>query len=60
MNNKDFWIIAGVVVAVIICIVLFVKYAPVWVSLISAGTFLIGIVSGWVSHVMCCRYIKQK
>lgn len=60
MNNKDFWIIAGVIAAVIICIVLFVKYAPVWVSLVSAGTFLIGVISGWVARVMYCKYIKQR
>ena len=59
MNNKDFWIIAGVIAAIIICIVLFVKYAPVWVSLVSVGTFLIGIVAGYVARVMYAKYFRK-
>ena len=59
MNKKELLIVAAIVLAVIVCVTLFVKYAPLWVSLISAGTFLLGGVSGYVIRMLYVKYVKK-
>ena len=59
MNKKELLIVAAIVLAVIVCVTLFVKYAPLWVSLISAGAFLLGAVSGYVIRMLYVKYVKK-
>ena len=55
MEKKDKAIASAIIIALIVAVILFVKFSPVWVSLVSAGTLILGGLAGY-----CVKYIKDK
>jgi uncharacterized membrane protein len=60
MIKKETWIIIGVVIAVIIGILLMIKYLPLYVTIIGLVAFGVGGIGGWYSRVMYDKYIINK
>lgn len=52
-----FWII--VIIAVIV-VIIYTHYVPVWTSISNIIAGGIGIVLGWVGHILYEKYIKIK
>lgn len=48
-------IIAAIVIAIIVGVMLYMHYTPFWVNL----TFGVGVVAGWVAHVVYDKYFKE-
>lgn len=56
MKKKQiFWL---VVVAIIIVALVFVKCAPLWVSINALVSFSVGVVVGWWAKMFYDKYIK--
>lgn len=58
MNKKKiiFW---SIVAVLIIAVIVFMKFAPLWVSLTTVISFGAGAVVGWVAKILYDKYIKQ-
>lgn len=58
MNKKKiiFW---SVIVVIVIAVILFIKLAPLWVSLPSVASFGGGTVIGWIAKILYDKYIKK-
>lgn len=57
--NKKTIIFTAVIVVVIIGVLLYMHYAPVWVSISNILSFAIGVVLGWIAHVLYNKYVKE-
>lgn len=60
MIKKETWIIIGVVIAVIIGILLMIKYLPLYVTIIGLVAFGVGGIGGWYGRLMYDKYIINK
>lgn len=58
MDKKKiiFWV---AIVLVVVGIVIYAKFAPVWVSLTNIVVGGVSIVIGWIGHIFYSKYIKQ-
>ena len=52
-------IFSAIVVVIIIAILLFAHYAPVWVSLTNIITFIVGAAIGWIARIIYEKYFKE-
>lgn len=59
MNKKKiiFW---SIIVVIIIAIIVFMKFAPIWVSLTTVASFGIGAVIGWFAKMLYDKYVKNE
>lgn len=59
MNKKT--IIWSIVVAVVVVlgVILYTHGVPVWVSIANVISAAVGIVLGWIAHVLYNKYIKE-
>lgn len=59
MNKKT--IIWSIVVAVVVVlgVILYTHGVPVWVSITNVISAAVGIVLGWIAHVLYNKYIKE-
>lgn len=53
-------IITAIIVAVIVGVMLYMHYTPFWVNLTTVVSFGIGVVAGWVAHVVYGKYFKKE
>lgn len=51
-------IIITAIVFFVLGILLYVKFTPVWVSVSSLIGVGIGLVCGWVAHILYTKYVK--
>lgn len=51
------WI--AVIVAVVIGVLVYMHYTPVWVSISNVICGAAGVVVGWIAHVLYDKYIKE-
>ena len=51
------WI--AVIVAVVIGVLVYMHYTPVWVSISNVIFGAVSIVVGWIAHVLYNKYIKE-
>lgn len=51
------WI--AVIVAVVIGVLVYMHYTPVWVSISNVICAAVGVVLGWIAHVLYNKYIKE-
>lgn len=51
------WI--AVIVAVVIGVLVYMHYTPVWVSISNVICGAAGVVVGWIAHVLYNKYIKE-
>jgi hypothetical protein len=58
MKKKTIILIA-VIVAVVIGVLVYMHYTPVWVSISNVIFGAVGIVVGWIAHVLYNKYIKE-
>lgn len=49
----------AIIVAVIIGALVYMHYTPVWVSISNVVSLAIGVVVGWIAHVLYNKYIKE-
>lgn len=49
----------AIIVAVVIGALVYMHYTPVWVSISSVVSLAIGVVVGWIAHVLYNKYIKE-
>lgn len=56
--KKKIIVISIVAVLLVLGVLLYVKYSPVWVSVSTLVGGVIGLVCGWVSHVLYAKYVK--
>lgn len=58
MNTKKiiFWI---AIVLIVVSVVIYAKFAPVWVSLTNIAIGGVSIVLGWIAHILYEKYIKK-
>ena len=52
-------IIAGIVIAIIVGVMLYMHYTPFWVNLTIVVSFGVGVVAGWVARVVYDKYFKE-
>lgn len=57
-KTKKKLIFAAIVVAVIIGVILYLHFAPVWTSVVNIIVGAGGIVIGWIAHILYNKYIK--
>ena len=50
------WI--AVIVAVVIGVLVYMHYTPVWVSISNVIFGAVGITIGWITHVLYNKYVK--
>lgn len=43
----------------VMAVILFVKLAPVWMSVTALVSFVVGFVAGWVGNVLYNRWKKE-
>ena len=48
----------AIIVAVVIGVLVYMHYIPVWVSISNVVSLAIGVVVGWIAHVLYNKYIK--
>lgn len=48
-----------VIVAVVIGVLVYMHYTPVWVSISNVICGAAGVVVGWIAHVLYNKYIKE-
>lgn len=60
LTFKHSLILLAIIVAVIVGIVLFNKYAPVWVTLTVIGAWVVGVISGWWLRIIAAKYFINK
>ncbi len=53
-------IITAILVAIIVGVMLYMHYTPFWVNLTTVVSFLVGIVAGWVAHIVYGKYFKEE
>jgi hypothetical protein len=58
MKKKTIILIA-VIVAVVIGVLVYMHYTPVWVSISNVICGAAGVVVGWIAHVLYNKYIKE-
>lgn len=59
MNKKTIiWSIV-IVIAVVIGVIIYTHGVPVWVSISNVITLVVGVVLGWIAHVLYNKYIKE-
>lgn len=58
MKKKTIICIA-VIVAVVIGVLVYMHYTPVWVSISNVICGAAGVVVGWIAHVLYNKYIKE-
>jgi hypothetical protein len=58
-RTKKKLIIAAIVAVVIIGVILYLHFAPVWTSVVNVVVVAVGIVVGWIAHVLYNKYIKE-
>lgn len=46
--NKRQWISIAIIIAVIIGLIIAIKYVPVWLSILNLIIFIAGFASGWL------------
>lgn len=51
------WI--AVIVAVVIGVLVYMHYTPVWVSISNVIFGAVGITIGWIAHVFYNKYVKE-
>lgn len=51
------WI--AVIVAVVIGVLVYMHYTPVWVSISNVICGAAGVAVGWIAHVLYNKYIKE-
>lgn len=58
MDKKKiiFWI---AIVLIVVGVVIYAKFAPVWVSLTNIAIGGGSIVLGWIAHILYDKYIKK-
>lgn len=56
---KKIWIVVGIVILLIIAVVLYLHYSPVWVSTATIVAALAGAVAGWFARVGYDKYLKR-
>ena len=49
----------AVIVAVVIGVLVYMHYTPVWVSISNVVCACGGVVLGWIAHVLYNKYIKE-
>ena len=59
-SNKRKLIFAAIVVALIIAVLLFAHYAPVWVSVTNIVTFFAGAIVGWFARLIYVKYFAHE
>ncbi len=52
-------IIAGIVIAIIVGVMLYMHYTPFWVNLTTVVSFGVGVVAGWVARLVYDKYFKE-
>ena len=57
--NKKTIIFTAVIVVVIIGVLLYMHYTPVWVSISNILSFAFGVVLGCIAHVLYNKYVKE-
>lgn len=50
---------AAIIVAVVIGVLVYMHYTPVWVSISNVVNLAIGVAVGWIAHVLYNKYIKE-
>lgn len=59
MNKKTIiWSIV-IVIAVVIGVIIYTHGVPVWVSISNVIVLVVGVVLGWIAHVLYNKYIKE-
>lgn len=58
MKRKIIFI--AIIVVIVIAILLFVHYAPVWVSITDLVALAVGVVLGWIANVAYNKFVKEK
>ena len=58
MKRKIIFI--AIIVVIIIAILLFAHYAPVWVSITNLVALSVGVILGWFAHVAYNKFVKGK
>lgn len=59
MNKKTIiWSIV-IVIAVVIGVIIYTHGVPVWVSISNVIALVVGVVLGWIAHVLYNKYIKE-
>ena len=48
-----------VIVAIVIGVLVYMHYTPVWVSISNVICGAAGLVLGWIAHVLYNKYIKE-
>ena len=49
----------AIIVAVVIGALVYMHYTHVWVSISNVVSLAIGVVAGWIAHVLYNKYIKE-
>ena len=49
----------AIIVAVVIGALVYMHYTLVWVSISNVVSLAIGVVAGWIAHVLYNKYIKE-
>ena len=50
---------AAIIVAVVIGVLVYMHYTPVWVSISNVIFGAGGIIIGWIAHVLYNKYVKE-
>ena len=58
MKRKIIFI--AIIVVIIIAILLFAHYAPVWVSITNLVALSVGVILGWFANVAYNKFVKVK
>lgn len=58
MKRKIIFI--AIIVVIVIAILLFAHYAPVWVSITNLVALAVGVVLGWIANIVCNKFVKGK
>lgn len=57
-KNKKKIIFWSIIAALIVVIIVFMKFAPLWVSFTTVVSFGAGAVIGWFAKILYDKYIK--
>lgn len=52
-------IFIAIIVAIVVGLCVAAHYLPVWVSVTTVISFLVGAVSGWFAKVLYDKYVKE-
>jgi len=58
MKKKNV-ILVIIVVAIVVGLLFYFHYTSVWVSIANVVSFAIGVVLGWIAHILYGKYIKN-